>query len=174
MDTPSGVDMSYNGPPVPLYRPPSGGAVPYKSWKDEAPCTLVSPSLFELQDFEEVERGKQEESIAEGLKICSGCPVRAACLKDSSELDRYWTTRGGQPPEGLFPDGEEPRYLFPVTINGFRPGGGPERPPGKVCKRGHDDWVQRPGGKRRCRTCQRMSNKSDWEKRKAKSATLES
>lgn len=164
------VDMSYNGPQVKLYRPPSGGGVPYEDWKDEASCDGLPVYLFELQEFDEVERGEQEKTIAMGLKICSGCPVRTACLANSNIHDRYWTTRGGQPPEGLFLDSVKPFRALKAQRKGFASGEGPRRQPKKYCKKGHDNWKLRNDGKRRCQTCQLETNKADWEKRKKKLA----
>lgn len=158
----SGVDMSYNGPPVRLYRPPSKGAVPYSDWKDEALCDGMDPDLFELGDPDEVSQEDQEELIAWGLQVCAGCPVRAACRNSSSELDRYWTTRGGQPPEGLFQDSVEPPYLMKRYVNGFEAGMGPKRKPQKKCKNGHEDWVTRRDGKRRCLTCYKAAERKRW------------
>lgn len=168
----SGVDMSYNGPQVPLYRPLQG-AVPHEQWTDDALCVNFDPSLFELDDPPGLlgagGRVRQEDRIAEGLRICSGCPVRAACRANSSEHDRYWSTRGGQPPEGLFQDSKEPKFIpYPNGIaGGFRAGEGPERVPAKKCKRGHENWLVRPNGRRECRDCVQLRNRA-----RAKGATL--
>lgn len=148
-------------------RPPTVG-LSYENWQDDAICHELPFELFELEDFGEVERGEQERLIAEGLKVCSSCPVRAACLTNSSELDRHWTTRGGQPPEGLFEDAIEPGFALVRTKNGFFPGEGPKRAPKEKCKRGHKDWRVDKRGKRRCVTCQRIDNRTAWQKRKKK------
>ena len=156
----SGVDMSYNGPPVPLYRPPSRGAVPYEQWQDDAACQGQDTELFEIETpvrwLSKEAREDKEELISWGLAICTGCPVRASCLTNSNEFDRYWGTRGGQPPEGLFHDSKMPHYELKRYLNGFPPGGGKERELKKTCKRGHDDWSTRANGKRRCLTCDRL------------------
>jgi hypothetical protein len=136
-------------------------------WTLDALCNGLDPQLFELQDLDCITFEQQEELIAEGLKICSGCPVRAACKNNSSEQDRYWTIRGGQPPEGLFPEAQVPKIKLARVINGHAPGEGPERKRVKFCKRGHDDWTAiDKRGKRRCKTCRREDNASDWQKRK--------
>lgn len=150
-------------------RPPTVGLA-YDDWKEEALCRDLPPYLFELQDFDDVERGEQEKVIAMGLKVCSGCPVRAACKSDSSELDRYWTTRGGQPPEGLFLDSERPKYAAPRQVNGFASGEGPRRALQEKCKRGHSEWITRKNGKRRCGPCQQEMNATDWQRRKEREA----
>lgn len=152
-------------------RPPTVGLA-YDDWKEEALCRDLPPYLFELQDFDDVKRGEQEKVIAMGLKVCSGCPVRAACKSDSSDLDRYWTTRGGQPPEGLFLDSHKPAYSTPKVAQpkGFAPGEGPVRVPKEKCKRGHSDWMIRKNGKRRCRPCQQEMNATDWQRRKEREA----
>jgi hypothetical protein len=150
-------------------RPPTVGLA-YDDWKEEALCRDLPPYLFELQDFDDVERGEQEKVIAMGLKVCSGCPVRAACKSNSSELDRYWTTRGGQPPEGLFLDSKRPKYAAPRQANGFLPGEGPSRVPPKKCKRGHSEWVVQKNGKRRCKPCQVEASATDWQRRKEREA----
>lgn len=156
----SGVDMSYNGPPVPLYRPPSGGAVPYEDWKDEALCTREDPSLFELGDPDLISEADQQDLIAQGLMICAGCPVRAACRNSANEFDKHWTTRGGQPPEGLFGDVKPPHYILPKLKNGFAKG---TKRAGKVkCKRGHENWGERKDGRRFCITCKKDGDKVRW------------
>lgn len=145
-------------------RPPQGG-LSYEEWRDDAACKGLPPYWFELQDFKESRRGEQHKPIAEGLKVCSGCPVRAACKNDSNELDRYWTTRGGQPPEGLFEDSvmPKPQPTFRLNNGGFQPGNRlASREPKKKCKRGHDDWVTRNDGKRRCLTCEQERAKARW------------
>lgn len=157
--------MSYNGPPVPLYRPPSRGAVPYEDWKDEALCDGMDPDLFELGDPEEITKEDQWELIAWGLQVCAGCPVRAACRNNANEFDKHWTTRGGQPPEGLFQDSKRPHYELKRFVNGFDPGAGPKRKLQKTCKRGHEDWgVRKKDGKRFCITCKRDAEKRRWRK----------
>ena len=141
-----------------IVRPPQGG-LSYEEWRDDAVCNGMDPALFELGDPDLISEADQQDQIAQGLRICSGCPVRAACLNSSNELDRYWTTRGGQPPEGLFPDSKMPRYRFDQKKHGFVPGQGPKRGPKKLCKRGHDNWKTRPNGKRRCLTCDKEREK---------------
>lgn len=155
-------------PEVYWVRPPSRVAIAYEEWRDDASCYELPTELFELGDPDEITDDDQQDLIAQGLKVCAGCPVRAACRANSSELDRYWTTRGGQPPEGLFPEAKEPKYAVPRAANGFKPGQGPKRAPKKYCKRGHDDWFTRPDGKRRCQSCRKLDNQKGEERRKAK------
>lgn len=155
-------------PDVYWVRPPSRVAIAYEEWRDDASCYELPTELFELGDPDEITDDDQQDLIAQGLKVCAGCPVRAACLNNSSELDRYWTTRGGQPPEGLFPEVKRPNYVAPRAANGFKPGEGPKRVPKKYCKRGHDDWQTRPDGKRRCQSCRKLDNQKGEERRKAK------
>lgn len=153
-----------------LLRPNLGRLIANETWQDEALCRDLPPYLFELQDFDDVKRGEQEKVIAMGLKVCSGCPVRAACKGNSSELDRYWTTRGGQPPEGLFLDSKKPAYTLPRQANGFAPGKGVHRALKDKCKRGHSEWITRKDGKRRCRPCQQEMSATDWQRRKEREA----
>lgn len=167
----SGVDMSYNGPPVPLYRPPSRGAVPYEQWQDDAACQGQDTELFEIElpygQLSEEAREDQEELISWGLAICTGCPVRASCLANSSELDRYWTTRGGQPPEGLFPDSKMPAYPLKQYRFGFASGAGKVKELAKTCKRDHENWgTRKADGKRFCITCKSDAEKRRWGKKK--------
>lgn len=163
----SNVDMSYNGPQVALYRPPSRGAVPYEEWKDDASCKGEDPDLFELQDPESISEDDQHELIAWGLKICVNCPVKKTCLSEASEEDKHWTTRGGQPPEGLFPDADLPKFATIKTRKGgFAPGMGPVRPLLEKCRKGHKEWSSDERGKRRCLACRREQNRKDWLKRK--------
>lgn len=150
--------MSYNGPQVKLYRPPLRSVVPYEDWKDDAACDGLPSYLFELVD--ELPPEGQHEAIAKGLKICTDCPVRQSCGNSATDLDRYWTTRGGQPPEGLFSDSNEPVYLPTPARFGFAKGEGPKREPKKTCKRGHNNWsATDKRGKRRCLTCRKLEYK---------------
>lgn len=156
-------------PDVYWVKPPSGGAVPYEQWRDDASCNGLDTNLFELGDPDVIPKGDQEDLIAQGLRVCSGCPVRAACKTNSSDMDRYWTTRGGQPPEGLFMDSKRPRYRFPPVgrEGGFKPGQGPVREPREKCKQGHSDWVVDGRGTRRCRTCKNRQANVARDKRVA-------
>jgi hypothetical protein len=179
-----------------ILRAPSGGSVSYEEWRDEAACKGMDTELFELDEDLQREES-QQELIAWGLQICSGCPVRAACKADSDQLDRYWTTRGGQPPEGLFEDAVLPVVSFrkrkPASKssgtcskghNEWVPNGagrrrclacereraGKREPVvrGTKCKQGHDDWFIRTDGKRRCAVCQKLASAADWQRRKLK------
>jgi hypothetical protein len=130
----------------------------------------MDTQLFELE--EGIGRGKgededQQELIARGLKICSRCPVRKPCGASASGMDKYWTTRGGQPPEGLFPDSKRPAPGNVTTVAGR--GSGSHKPKER-CKRDHDDWYYDNVGFRRCATCRRENTKSGNEKRKARRA----
>lgn len=156
----SGVDMSYNGPQVLVYRPPSRGSVSYANWLDDASCNGMDTALFELGDPDEITEDDQHDLIAQGLRVCVGCPVRAACKSDASELDRYWTTRGGQPPEGLFPGDAEPGYHLAHNGRGggFKAGASPRVLP-KTCREGHEDWKYRKDGRRFCATCKRVNDR---------------
>lgn len=152
------VYIPYTGPQVASYRPPSGGPA-YPDWKDEASCNGKDPSLWELDEvltrLNKTQRGEQEVRIAEGLKVCASCPVRQECKRNSNEYDRYWTTRGGQPPEGLFQDSkrplEGPRKATVV----------PDKRAMQVrCAKNHDAWITRKDGKRYCGECKRLANKA--------------
>ena len=145
-----------------ILRPTSGGSVSYEEWRDEAACKGMDTDLFEID--EDLERGEEkQELIAWGLQICSKCPVRKPCGASATELDKYWSTRGGQPPEGLFPDSKRPA-----------PGGvtnaSSKRKPKEFCINGHNNWYFSPGGIRRCLTCRKAFDKASWERRKARKA----
>ena len=135
-----------------LLRPNTGRLIANKTWHDQAPCRGLPNELFELQDNDSQRGESREELIARGLRVCSSCPVRAACKSDSSELDRYWTTRGGQPPEGLFEDSELPKLLK-------RPLSGSE----EECRYGHVNWRTRKNGKKFCETCRRNQRTRRYE-----------
>lgn len=151
-----------------LLRAPSGGSIDYEEWRDEASCKGLDTDLFEID--EELERGEEkQELIAWGLKICSTCPVRKPCGASATEMDKYWSTRGGQPPEGLFPDSKRPAAGNIVSRGGRGSG---RRDPKEFCINGHKDWYHDKSGYRRCATCRRDSTKSGWEKRKAKREKL--
>jgi hypothetical protein len=156
-----------NGPVVPLLRP-TLWAVSHEEWRDDALCNGLPVEQFELSD--DLTPDDQHELIAQGLKVCASCPVRQECRTNSGELDRHWTTRGGQPPEGLFPDSKTPRYQFPqARPGGFLPGGNTGRKPKEKCKHGHINWAEPDAsGKRRCKTCQLEYNQRGWAVRKAK------
>jgi Transcription factor WhiB len=146
-----GVDMSYNGTQVLLYRPRQWN-VDTPKWQDDALCNEHEPALFELGP-EDMDQDDQHELIAWGLQICAGCPVRAACDSSATELDRHWTTRGGRPPEGPF--GEK----IPVKSV-------PRRPAQATCRNGHDNWKVRRDGRRFCATCKK-SRDADFEKNRS-------
>jgi hypothetical protein len=167
----SGADMSYNGPEVPLYRPTSRWAVPYEEWRDDAACDGLPTELFELGDVDLITGEDQHELIAQGLRICNDCPVKKSCLVNSNEQDRYWTTRGGQPPEGLFPDSVRPE---PGSSPASQKGGWRPRPLKKKCKRDHEDWAFRADGKRYCATCKKAGDAGAWKRRKVKAGTMDS
>ena len=164
----SGVDMSYNGPPVPLYRQPV--RLPTPKWQDEASCNTGNPALWELGS-DDLDSQTQQELIAEGLKICSSCPVKSDCLSNSTELDRYWTTRGGRPPEGLFPDSVRPKYVSPLPVIRVNKGNYKGRKRAETCKRKHNNWRPRKGrpGERECASCREI-----WNGKRGKGDTMES
>ena len=142
---------------VKAYRPPVGSGVPYENWKDEAACDGKPTYFFELSDELNIVSNAQQELIARGLKICTSCPVKAACLADSSPSDRHWTTRGGQPPEGLFP------YTTMPPLKGeklARRGFKSTRKVKSKCKRGHENWQIRKDGNRRCLDCTAIHNEA--------------
>lgn len=162
----SGVDMSYNGPPVPMYRPPSRGAIPYEEWRDDAKCSVehIDVEFFMLN--EEDSEDEQHEKVAEALAYCANCPVRQSCLTNSTPEDRYWSVRGGQPPEGLFQYTiKAAQAVMPKSQGG--PGGGargsrPKREPSETCKRGHNDWRAYKSGQRYCYSCKEVNNRKRY------------
>lgn len=138
-------------------------------WQDEAACQGLPTEYFELEEPAKAgsDMSDQHELIAKGLAVCAACPVRQACMSDSMPIDRYWTTRGGQPPEGLFLDSVMPATKLTQTTapKGFAPGKGPRRPLKQVCKRGHEGKYELSGGKRRCMACRQEDNAKGWQKR---------
>lgn len=146
------------------YRPPTyKWSVPYPKWTDDASCNSLSPKLFELAD--EADTDEQHELIAQGLRVCVGCPVRAACLADSNEEDRYWSTRGGQPPGGLFEGAKKPKITLYRLPGGYKSGEGPTVQLQAKCNKGHEDYVIEASGIRRCATCRRESANAARKKR---------
>jgi hypothetical protein len=155
-----------------LYRAPlKGSGIAYEEWKDDAACKDLPIQLFELGDVDGAE-GKtsdyQHQLIASGLRVCVACPVRQACKVNSSELDRYWTTRGGQPPEGLFTDSKMPEHAASGRLK--RDGFKSFRAPKEKCKRGHENWAIKSDGNRRCLDCVKVSNAA----RSKRAGTIES
>ena len=137
------------GPQVAVYRPPSRGAVPYKSWKDDASCQSLPAEWFELDDQMMDRLGEAPEEqhllISKGLKVCNTCPVKKQCLSSASKDDKKYTTRGGQPPEGLF------MYPNRDMAKRFKRD--------KECKQGHDEWSTRKDGIVYCVPCKRESDR---------------
>lgn len=130
-------------PEVYWVRPPLRVAIAYEEWRDEASCYELPSEMFELGDPELITDDDQWDLIAQGLKICASCPVRAACRNNSSELDRYWTTRGGQPPEGLFTKAKRVKIQEPLKR-------------GRKCRRNHDSWRARKNGTFICVDCRTL------------------
>lgn len=181
-----------------ILRPTSGGSVAYEAWQDEAPCRGLPYHWFELQEFKESRREKQHKPIAKGLKVCSTCPVRKLCGLEATEVDRYYTTRGGQPPEGLFEDASLPklasrprsrkspvsgaRELCSKGHNDWVSSGVGRRSCDTCrklraakqplqrgkCRKGHDNWIMRSDGRRRCATCQQINSADEWQRRKVR------
>lgn len=131
------------------------------AWENESACLGGPPELFELGDPKEIDLDDQHELIAEGLKICSTCPVRSACEADATELDKYWTTRGGKPPEGLFQDSKRPSLpsasehsslVADLKLTAARFNTRQD-----VCQFGHDNWRERTDKRkgRECVTCKK-------------------
>lgn len=126
------------------YREPTWRWAPaYEEWRDDAACNGMPTDLFMLN--EEDSKDDQHELIARGLRICTACPVRQACKVNSSEEDRFWSIRGGQPPEGLFLNLKKLKATTTSSSN--------------TCQRGHNNWKLQTSGKRYCATCKEMSNK---------------
>lgn len=149
------VDASYSGKYIRPNHVKWG--VPYEEWRDDASCVGLDTRMFELTDepkyLSESGEEAQQERIAEGLKICVGCPVKLKCDRSATELDKYWTTRGGRPPEGLFGDVEPPKYQSPVTSGFARTSTPAPRKLKEKCNKGHSEWAARGNGQRRCVPC---------------------
>lgn len=147
-------------------RPTLRSAVPYEEWTDDALCRDMDHQLFELEDQDETPSEQEWERIAEGLKVCTACPVRQACLNNSTKDDRLWSTRGGQPPEGLFyikNEGSGEKHSERNSGGKFTGGG-------ELCSEGHNSWqaTNKGGGKagRYCKDCRNAARR----KRRAEQA----
>lgn len=156
------------GPEVLMYRVNRGWLMSYEEWRDDALCSNADPALFELDAPAKGMTVDQEDEahirMAKGLSICSQCPVKKSCSSASTPEDRYWSIRGGQPPEGLFPDSTPPAG---VKVRG--PEGGFGRKRSEYCGRGHKNWKERPNGSRRCIDCDRVNNREREAARRAAS-----
>lgn len=157
-----------NGPQPLPYRANPGRFTSYEVWTDDAACVGSDPAMFELEaparSMTVPEEDSAHDLIAQGLRICSSCPVKKSCSSAASSDDRYWSTRGGQPPEGLFADSTPPAG---VRVRG--PLGSHGRKRSKYCPKGHDNWKERPGKGRRCVDCDRLNNRKREAARRAAS-----
>lgn len=73
--------------------PKDKGAAPKANWVERAICAGADVNLFFTN-----QRGNNRAAYAEGLRICSNCPVKAECLQhalDHNEQDGVW---GGTTP----------------------------------------------------------------------------
>lgn len=157
------LDYQYTGK---LVRNPYHGPSTPKvdDWRDEAACQDGDPSLFEYDNNES--RESQWDSIHAGMLICNECPVRALCYDDSSPANRYWTTRGGRPPEGMFTDSVAPKEKSLITQAGGRKSEvAKKRTPKERCKRNHNNWVLRKNGSRQCKDCYTLHNRARYGKK---------
>ncbi len=126
-------------------------------WRDEGTCNTEDPSLFEYDDSESSET--QWPKIHQGMQVCAGCPVRDLCYADASPANKYWTTRGGRPPEGMFEDSKAPDEPSLVQAGGLKSQVARNRKLKEKCKWGHQNWVVRDNGKRRCVDCRILGDK---------------
>lgn len=133
---------------------------PVQVWQDDAACGSLDPELFSIDERPSKQRDLE---VQQALAACNGCPVRAACLETSNEMDRYFTVRGGQVP-GIVAGTKVPAY----TKLAAQPE--PKKKRGAVstsfktqdvCAQGHDDWITTKRGdttQRRCAVCRKESN----------------
>lgn len=129
---------------------PDSGA---ERWEENANCQGKAFELFEYQDYESpltkdmklkarVEFNYANFQMAE--EICIECPVFFQCGETATEDDKYWTVRGGEPPQRFLAEKEE-----------YEAKGRPRGAPGqdRTCNKGH---LVRGGG--RCPECKRATN----------------
>lgn len=66
------------------------GVFPGEGWRDEALCAQTDPEIF----FPE-----KGQATGPALRVCAGCPVRAACLADAlARRDTTFGVLGGMTP----------------------------------------------------------------------------
>ena len=86
--------------------------------------------------------------MTEAAESCWDCPLMIQCGEEATELDKFWTVRGGELPT-LLKEGVAKGNAPSAEIRPYLP---------DVCARGHSAWLPRPDGRGRyCSTCNRGS-----------------
>lgn len=89
---------------------PSTGSGREYVWTDDAACKGSDPEMFQLsQDGDADVVGMTRPQVREhnwaklqsAQEICSDCSVRAVCLENATQMDRFWSVRGGELPSKL-------------------------------------------------------------------------
>jgi len=147
------------------------------NWMRKANCVGHPFELFEYQDNdspltvgmdfrERMEFNAANFKLAE--EICIECPVMLRCPEEADLKDKYWTVRGGEPPDRLQAESkrfERPNNGRPVGSRNKEPR--PQAAPGsRVCQNGH---YQADGG--RCKACKRDRNLINQRVRRAREAS---
>lgn len=85
-----------------------------------------------------------EERLLEAADSCYDCPKMLKCGETASEVDLYWTVRGGELPTAL-QGGRKEDVVPTADTSDYFP---------KLCKHGHNDWRPRKNVKGvYCHTC---------------------
>ena len=73
------------------------GLEPPHSWMNDAACrdTQVDPESF----FYAGKTGHRERDVAQGLALCSTCPVISQCLAHAFDINDQFAVMGGTTPK---------------------------------------------------------------------------
>jgi hypothetical protein len=120
-------------------------------WRADAACQGEDPNLFHPKSM-------QDENAWKARRICRGCPVAEACLRDAIETKDRFAIRAG---------------LSPKQRTNLKAGRKPQRnrkprtAPGNAskthCIRGHEFTPENTyvhNGRRACRECKRLQSRA--------------
>lgn len=131
-------------------------------WAERAACKGKPFMLFEYQEkdsplctnmSQKVRVAFNDSNFEKAGEICIECPVFFECRANATELDKYWTVRGGEPPGRFAIEAEQMSKLG-------RPSASPTGP--RTCNRGH--FIPNGG---RCMTCKNITRQARRDEARA-------
>lgn len=120
-------------------------------WRADAACLGEDPNLFHPESMD-------DENAWEARRICRGCPVAEACLRDALETNDRFGIRAGLSPKQRtnLKAGRKPqRHRKPRTSR--------SNASKTHCIRGHEFTPENTyvhNGKRSCKACRRLHSKT--------------